>query len=178
MVSRPSILRSSIQNVAADDVFLDDFLNWAAGQFGGNVFFRRACRRVAVFTAESFSTRDLFDRLAVGLAQISLGDRAYALQCILRLGRGLGDIPGFLGAILRELDDRLDDRLEFPVSEHDGAEHDFLGKFARFRFDHEDGFPGAGDDHVEVGIFEVLGEWIEHILAADVTDPSAADRSR
>src|SRR5438046_457171 len=65
-------------------------------------------------------------------------------------GRRLGHVPGVLGAGLGQFDNRLDDRLEAPMAVGDRAEHDLLGQFLGFRFDHQHALVGAGDKKVEL----------------------------
>ena len=88
------------------------------------------------------------------------------------------DLPGFLGGLLGEVDDQVDNLLRFLVSEHDSAEHFLFGQFTRFRFDHHDGSAGGGDDEVETAFFQrsaLLG--IEHVFAIDEADAAGADRT-
>jgi hypothetical protein len=60
-----------------------------------------------------------------------------------------GEVARLLGSGFGELDDRIDDRLEALVAEHDGAEHDILGQFLGFGFDHQNGVGRACHDQVE-----------------------------
>jgi len=43
--------------------------------------------------------------------------------------------------------------------------------------DHQHAFAGAGDDQVEVGIFELLHGRVQHVLAVDIADPGTSDRT-
>jgi hypothetical protein len=81
-----------------------------------------------------------------------------------------------LGRLLGELDDRLDDRLEMPVAEHHGAQHDVLVELLGFRFHHQHGIRGAGDDEVELGVAHLVERGIEHIFVVDEADAGSADR--
>ena len=66
----------------------------------------------------------LLDRNGVGRAQVGLDQAEHFL-----FERALVDdldVARLLGGLLGELDDRLDHRLEVPVTEHHGAEHDRL----------------------------------------------------
>ena len=86
----------------------------------------------------------------IGRAQVLLGDaenflferRIVGNDQLARLFRGL----------LGELDDRLDHRLEMPVAEHHGAEHDVLGQLFCFRLHHHHGVLRAGDDEIELAL--------------------------
>ena len=90
----------------------------------------------------------------VGLAQILLDDAEHLL--LDRLGVGLREIARLLGGLLGELDDGLDHRLEVPVAEHHGAEHDLLGQLLGFRFDHQHGVLRAGDDEIELAFLHLV----------------------
>ena len=71
----------------------------------------------------------------VGGAQVLLDEAEHFL-----LERGVvGDreVARLLRGLLGELDDRLDHRLEMPVAEHHGAEHDLFGQLLGFRLDHQ-----------------------------------------
>jgi hypothetical protein len=63
------------------------------------------------------------------------------------------------------------------VAEHDGAEHDVFGQLLGFRFHHQHGVAGAGDDEVELGLLHLVDVRVEHIFAVDVADAGAADRA-
>ena len=60
---------------------------------------------------------------------------------------------------------------------HDGAQHDVLGKLLGFRLDHQHAFLGAGDDEVERALLELDLGRIHDVLAVDVADARAADRT-
>ncbi|MNH91999.1 hypothetical protein D3C73_445700 [compost metagenome] len=87
------------------------------------------------------------------------------------------EVAGFLGSHFSELDDRVDDRLETLVAEHDGAEHDVFVQFLGFRFNHQDGVLGAGDDEVKNRFFHLVEMRVQDIFAVDVADACAADRA-
>ena len=73
--------------------------------------------------------------------------------------------------------DQVDDGLLLLVAEHDRAEHHFLGQLLRFRFDHQHGRFGAGDDEVELRCLELGLGRVQHVLAVDVADARRADRA-
>jgi hypothetical protein len=58
------------------------------------------------------------------------------------------------------------------VAEHDGAEHG-LRQLLGFRFDHQHGVGGAGDDEVELRIQPSRRRRVEHVFAVDVADARA-----
>ena len=81
------------------------------------------------------------DVLADQVLELRLGGREVGL---------LGHVPGILGGLLGELDDRLDHLLALAMGEHDGAEHDLFRKLLGFGFDHHHRVMGAGDDEIEL----------------------------
>ena len=87
------------------------------------------------------------------------------------------DRARLLGGLLGELDDRVDDRLEALVAEHDGAEHVVFGQLLGFRLDHQHGVLRAGNDEVELRFGHVVDERVEHEGAGDHADAGAADRT-
>ena len=89
------------------------------------------------------------------------------------------EIAGVLGGMFGQFDDRLDDRLEAAVGEHDTAEDFVFRHFVDFGFDHHDGVVGAGNDQVHaVGrIVNLLEGRVENVLAVDEADAGRADRA-
>jgi hypothetical protein len=59
-------------------------------------------------------------------------------------------VPFRLAGLVGQFVDGVDRRLHLLVSEDHGAEHDFLGQFLGFRFDHQHGRLRAGDDQIEL----------------------------
>ena len=108
-------------------------------------------------------------------AELSLGD-CLGLGVERRMVRYV-DRPRLLGGFLGQLDDRVDDRLEAAVTEHDRAQHDVFAELAGFRFDHEHGIAGAGDDEVELRVGHGIDQRVQHVLAVDVADAGGADRA-
>ena len=88
------------------------------------------------------------------------------------------DLPGFLGGLLGQLDDRADHLAAFVVREQHGAEHLVLGQFLGFRFHHHHGGVGGGDGQVEPARRErnVLLR-VEHVFAIDEADARGGDRA-
>ena len=64
-----------------------------------------------------------------------------------------------------------------PVSEHHRAEHDVFVEFLGFRFHHQHGIGGAGDDEVELGFDHFVERRVEHVLVIDEADARSADRA-
>ena len=88
-----------------------------------------------------------------------------------------GDFARLLGGLLGELDDRVDDRLEVAVTEHHGAEHDVFVQLLGFRFHHQHGVGGAGDDEVELGVDHLVERRVEDELVIGEADARCADRA-
>ena len=86
-------------------------------------------------------------------------------------------IARLLGGLLGELDDGFDHRLEVAVAEHHGAEHDVFVQFLGFRFDHQHGVGGAGDDQVELAVGHLVERRVEDVFAIDEADARGADRA-
>ena len=87
-------------------------------------------------------------RDGISRAQV-LFDQAQHLLFERRVIRRL-EVARLLGGLFGEPNDRLDHRLEVPVAEHHGAEHDFFAQFLGFRFDHQNGVLRAGDDEIKL----------------------------
>ena len=90
---------------------------------------------------------------------------------------GSFELARLLGGLLGELDDGVDHRLEVPVAEHYGAEHDVLGQLLGFRFHHQHGVLRAGDDEIELALHHLVELRIEHVFVVDEADARGADRS-
>ncbi len=121
-----------------------------------------------------------------GIAILLLGDRISRSQILLEqlehflLDRRIVDdlqLARFLGCLLGELDDRLDDRLEMPVAEHHGAQHHVFRQFLGFGLDHQHGVGGAGDHEIEFAVGHLVDQRIQHIFAVDEADACGADRA-
>ena len=87
---------------------------------------------------------------AIGGAQILLDEGEHA--CFERGIVGQRQLARLLGGFLGEADDRVDHRLEMPVAEHHGAEHDLLGQFLGFGLHHQHGIGRAGDDEIKIAL--------------------------
>ena len=64
-----------------------------------------------------------------------------------------------------------------PVSEHHGAEHDVFVEFLGFRFHHQHGVGGAGDDQIELGLDHLVERRVEHVFVVDEADARGTDRT-
>src|SRR6185437_6135264 len=121
---------------------------------------------------------DLLLTLAIGGGQIAAHRVAHLTLDLFGFWRGRRQIPGILGGLFRELDDRLQHRLELLVAEHDGAEHDILGKLLGFRLHHEHAFLRAGNDEVELRVRHLVELGIEYATTVDIADTGATDGSK
>ena len=117
----------------------------------------------------------LLARDRIGGAQVLLDEPEHFL--LERLVVGDGELARLLRRLLGELDDGLDHRLEVPVAEHHGAEHDLFGQLLGFRFHHQHRVVGAGDDEVELAFRHLVERRIEHVFVVDEADARAADRA-
>ncbi len=117
----------------------------------------------------------LLDRNGVGCAQIGFDQPEHFL--FQRAFVDDLDVARLLGCLLGELDDGVDHWLEVPVSEHHGAEHDLFVQLLGFRFDHQHGVGGAGDDEVELGFDHFVQRRVEHVFVVDEADACGADRA-
>ena len=135
----------------------------------------KKCSIAFFLTAATASWRSALARDRVGLAQVLLDDAEHFL--LDRLGVGLVEIARLFCGLLGELDDGLDHRLEMPVAEHHGAEHDLLGQLLGFRLDHQHRVLGAGDDQIELGFLHLVDRRVEHVFVVGEADAGAADRA-
>ncbi len=119
----------------------------------------------------------LFGGDHVGLAQPALPELAHARHDLRRVVLGL-QLPGLLGGALGEFDDGVEHGLELLLPEHYGAEHDVLGQFLGFRFDHQHGVGGAGHDEVERAFGHLVDHRVEHVFAGDIAHARRADRAQ
>ena len=95
----------------------------------------------------------------------------------LRSFRRIGERQRLLGAMLGELDDGVDHRLEGTMALHDGAQHHVLGQFLGLGLDHQHAFLGAGDHEVEGTGGDLVAGRIDDELAVEVADAGGADRA-
>ena len=86
-------------------------------------------------------------------------------------------VPGRLASLGGQFLDGVDRRLHLLVPVHDGAQHDIFRKALRFRFDHQHGILRAGNDQLQVRLFQRCDTGVQHVVAIDVADFSRADRA-
>ncbi len=110
----------------------------------------------------------------IGRAQVFLGEIENFL--FERFVIGNAKLARLLRGLLGELNNRLDYRLEMPVAEHHGTEHDVFGQLLCFRFHHHDGVLRAGDDEIELALGHLVELRIEYVFVVDEADAGAADR--
>ena len=77
---------------------------------------------------------------------------------------GTVEVARLFRRLFGQLDDGIDHRLEMTVAEHHRAEHDFFGQLLGFRFDHQHGVLGAGDDEVELALFHLVDRRVEDVF--------------
>ena len=111
----------------------------------------------------------------IGRAQFLL-DQAAHLLLQRRAGPCRLEVARLLRRLLGKLDDGVDHRLEVLVAEHHGAEHHLLGQLLGFRFHHQNGVRGAGDDEIELALRHLVDLRIEHIFVVDEADTGGPDR--
>ena len=82
--------------------------------------------------------------------------------------------PALPAQVLDHVHDLHDER----VAEHDRLQHVLLGHLAGEAFDHGDGVACAGDDQVEIALFQLAVGRHDDELAADAADADRAGRPR
>ena len=166
---------AGIEDGVAHDVLLE-LLELLLDQLGLEIFRDHLFERGVLHVFDLVAAR-LLVHFAISGAQIGLGKLAQAL---------LGALGGFrlrrqdarlLRRLLGQADDRVDDRLETAMAEHDRVEHLLLGQFLGFGFDHQHAFLGAGDHQVEAQFRQLVDLRIEHVLAIDEADARRGDRA-
>ena len=63
------------------------------------------------------------------------------------------------------------------MAEHDGAEHDVFVQLLGFRFHHQHGVGGAGDDEIEIALGHLVERRVEHVFVVGEADAGGADRA-
>ena len=63
------------------------------------------------------------------------------------------------------------------MAEHHGAEHDVFVELLGFRFHHQHGVGGAGDDEVELGVGHLVERRVEDEFVIGEADAGGADRA-
>ena len=166
--------RLAVEDGAANDVLLETLEELAGERLLGFVGEERADLRLG--GVELLRARLL---LRHGISGREIGRHGSAQ--LLFDGSGIGGLfrhgPRLFRRGFRELDDRLQHRLEGFVAEHHRAEHDFFRQLLGFGFDHQHAFGGAGDDELELRIRQLIELRIDDVLAIDIADARAGDRA-
>ncbi len=169
---------AGVENVPAHDLgfeLLEHAGDLGNRPFGVVVAFREEVRHRLLLGGGDGVLALGLGRDRIGLAQIGLDDAEHFR--LDRLGVGLRELARLLGGLLGELDDGLDHRLEVPVAEHHGAEHDLLGQLLGLRFHHQHCVLGAGDDQIELALLHLVDGRVEHVFVVGEGDARAADRT-
>ena len=136
-------------------------------------------RAVSSATHCFFSSADLRvanlllgDAVSVGDGRDELGDARS--QGLVLDGRRPDDrrTAGLFG----QRTNRFDRNLHLLVAEHHGAEHDVFRQPVGLRLHHEHGLLRAGDDEVELRLFQLRARRIQQVLTVLVADARGADR--
>ena len=168
---------AGVENVPADDLgfqLLEDVGNPQLLVFRLLAFGKEVRDHLFLGGADS-GVAVLLHGNRIGLAQVLLDDAEHFL-----LQRALIDdlnVARLFRGLLGKPDDRLDHRLEMPVAEHHGAEHDVFVELLGFGFHHQHGIRRAGDDEVELGVGHLVERRVQHVFVIDEADARGADRS-
>ncbi|CRM97559.1 hypothetical protein [Pseudomonas sp. 22 E 5] len=132
-------------------------LTFFTGQFGYNLVFQLAQASITVGLDG--------DGVGIGDGSAELGaDSAQQFGGF----RGSSPGPGWLGSFGSQLGDSLDNRLELVMGKQYGAQHLVFGQLFGFRFNHQDGFRGTGNDHVQARCFQLLVSRVQQVTSAFV----------
>uniref|UniRef100_A0A0N4ZCV4 NAD-specific glutamate dehydrogenase n=1 Tax=Parastrongyloides trichosuri TaxID=131310 RepID=A0A0N4ZCV4_PARTI len=99
-------------------------------------------------------------------------DRGDHVRVVLSL-----EVERFLGGVLGQVDDGVDDRLHARVREHQGLEHLLFRQLLGFGFDHHQGVLRARDDQIQGALAQGVDGRVQHQFAVDHADACAADRA-
>ena len=91
--------------------------------------------------------------------------------------RGRLPIPSGLAGFFDEFVDGVDGDLHFLVAEHHGVQHRFFRETIRFRFHHQHGAFGTGDDKVELALMHFRQTRVADEVVVDVTHAAGTDRA-
>ena len=122
-------------------------------------------------------------RLAFGLVGDLIGGGEFLVEAVdhsLNLGRVcrlLGKRARLLGTVLGKFDDGVENRLHRVMAEIDSPEHDLLGQFLGFGFDHQHAFMRTGNNEVEVGFLHLRHGRVENIGVVNPANTSRRDRA-
>jgi len=142
-------------------------LAFFAGQLGNDLILQLAQASVTVgLDSDGIGLGDRFAELGTDRAQQFGG---FGL-------RSPG--PGWLGGFGSQFFDGVDHNLELVVSEQYRAQHLVFGQLFGFRFNHQYGFRGTGNDHVQARSFQLLVSRVQQVAGAFVeSHASSADRA-
>ena len=141
---------AGVENIPAHDLGFEFLEHPGDGGFAVFRFraFREEVRHHLLFDRGDGVLTILLAHDRIGGAKILFGE---AEDFLFQRRMVVGDqFARLLCGFFRELDDRLDHRLEMPVAEHHGAEHDVLGQLFGFQFHHHHGVLGTGDHQIEL----------------------------
>ena len=142
----------------------EDFLDLASGRAGffvaqaGNGF-------IAQLAQAGVAVRFLGD--GVGLRHLLAELGTYQVHQLGVGGSGL-PVPRWLAGFGSQFLDGLDDGLELIVGEQHGAQHLVFGELFGFRFNHQHGGFGTGDNHVQARSRQLLVRWVQQVAGAFV----------
>ncbi|EFQ61186.1 hypothetical protein PFWH6_5001 [Pseudomonas fluorescens WH6] len=142
-------------------------LAFFTGQLGYNLLFQLAQASVAVG----------LDGDGVGIGDSSAELGADSTQQFSRFGLWSPG-PGWLGSFGSQFFNRVDHGLELVVSKQYRAQHLVFGQLFGFRFNHQYGFRGTGNDHVQARRFQLLVSRVQQVAGAFVESyAGGADRA-
>ena len=169
---------SAVENIPADD-FSFEILKNARGS-------RRRIFRLRDIGRAEVTHHTLFGGVDGLVALHLLGDGIGGAQILFDQLKHLlfecgvvrhHELARLFRRLLGELDDGIDHRLKMTVAKHHRAEHDVLGQFLGFQFDHQHGVLRAGDHEIKLAFAHLVDLRIEYIFVIDEADARSADRS-
>src|SRR5215472_7682150 len=153
LVSRPS-MRRPVSRIAPRTISCSSSLNFLPTSSTG--------RPSATSASAAF---------AFASASFSVG----AVLAVSAQGCRRRQLPGLFRALLGQIDDGADHRLELLEAIGDGAQHDLFGELLGLRFDHQHALGRAGHDEVERRFRQLLLQRVQDILPIDIADAGGAD---
>ena len=131
---------------------------------GGGVGFA-ASLCAALFVANLVSSAQFFFGVC-----FDLGNEAFVL------GR-CSPIPCGFASIAHQFVNGVDRNVALLVTKHHSTQHDLFRQLLRFRFHHQHGSFGTGNDQVHLAVFALCLTGVQHVFAVDVTHARSADRA-
>ncbi|MNL02136.1 hypothetical protein D3C87_1226350 [compost metagenome] len=166
-----------VENVPANDLrlkVLEDSADFFRAVLRFAFFRQEVSLDLRLYGVDGGVTGSLFGDL-VGGAQFGFGK---AEHFVFERGEIFRfEFARFLGGNFSELDDRVDNRLEAAMAEHDGAEHDVFVEFLGFRLHHQDGVLRAGNNQIQNRFIHLIKMRVQNIFAVDIANARAADRA-